>query len=238
MKFDPLFERRQLRRQSDVTLAVKARVQDLSDCVNALISTSELPELNGADQLLKDVILVVGLGGLQGVNAISTVPEHFSERIGYIRQIVNTASKKDFSLAEMQFFVSICAASSDSEYVWPCSEKYMPMLQQVSEATSTVHTAFISPPVSSCILPACEGSALSRPHPPVVVTVSTLLSGPLPALKCCLRYNKCGTIYNYNMYGKKKQGGEEYYDVERKYVEISDVAYCERQLYTIYCFLR
>ena len=207
-------------------------------CRIALISTSELPALNGADQLLKDVILVVGLGGLQGVNAlelaISTVPEHFSERIGCIRQIVNTASKKDFSLAEMQF---ICAASSDSEYVLPCSEKYMPMLQQVSEATSTVHTAFISPPVSSCILPACDGSALSRPHPPVAVTIFTLLSGPLPALKCCLRC-KCGTIYNYNMYGKKKQGGEEYYDVERKYMEISDVAYCERQLYTIYCFLR
>ena len=28
------FERRQLRRHSDVTQAVKARVQDLSDCVN------------------------------------------------------------------------------------------------------------------------------------------------------------------------------------------------------------
>ena len=56
MKFDPLIERRQLRRHSDVTPAVKARVQDLSGCVNALISTSELPELNGADQLLKDVI--------------------------------------------------------------------------------------------------------------------------------------------------------------------------------------
>ena len=40
------------------------------------------------------------------------------------------------------------------------------------------------------------------------------------------------------MYGNKKKGGERYYEEAREYVEVSDVVYCERQLYLFYCLLR
>ena len=98
-------------------------------------------------------------------------------------------------------------------------------------------TAFLAPPVSRCILPECRQASLSRPHPPIHATIFTL-NGPLPALKCSLRCNKCATVYNYSMYGRKKQGGERYYDKQRKYVEVSDLVYCERQLFSLYCLLR
>ena len=78
------------------------------------------------------------------------------------------------------------------------------MLRKVSDATGIVHTAFISPPISKCLSPACRGAKLSMSHPPITVTIFKMMSGPLPALKCCLRCNKCGTIYNYSTYGKKK----------------------------------
>jgi hypothetical protein len=39
------------------------------------------------------------------------------------------------------------------------------------------------------------------------------------------------------MYGNKKKGGERYNEEAREYVEVSDVVYCERQLYLFYCLL-
>ena len=197
----------------------------------------ELPDMSGTDQVLKDLILVMALGGMNGVVALamatSTVSEHFSDRMEYIQRIVNAGANKEFSIAQIQFLVSIF-----SNYVFPCREEYMPLLQKVSEATSVVHAAFLAPPVSKCIMPECQRAALSRPHPLTMATIFTVDSGPLPALKCCLRCSKCGTIYNYSMYGRKKQGGERYYAEPRKYVEVSDVVYCERQLFSFYCLLR
>ena len=35
------------------------------------------------------------------------------------------------------------------------------------------------------------------------------------------------------MYGRKKQRGEQYYHESRKYVEVSDVVYCERELFSL-----
>lgn len=236
VKFDPVLERRKVRRQSDAIRAVMDIVQDFSVSVQTVMG--ELPDLGGADQVLKDLILVMALGGMNGANtlamATSTVSEHFSDQIGYIQRIVNAGANKEFSIAQIQFLVSLF----DSNYVLPCREEYMPMLRKVSEATSVVHTAFLAPPVSKCTMPECQGAALSRPHPPITATIFTVNSGPLPALKCCLRCSKCGTIYNYSMYGRKKQGGERYYDEPRKYVEVSDVVYCERQLFSFYCLLR
>lgn len=233
MRFDPVLERQRVRRQSDAIQAVMDRSLDFSASVQTLMS--ELPDLSGADQVLKDLILVAALGGMNGIVALamatSTVSEHFSDRIEYIQRIVNAGAKKEFSIVQVQFLVSLF----DSNYVLPCREEYMPMLRKVSEATSVVHTAFLAPPVSKCIMPECQGAALSRPHPPTTATIFTVNSGPLPALKCCLRCSKCGTIYNYSMYGRKKQGGERYYDKLRQYVEVSDVVYCERQLF---CLLR
>ena len=72
---------------------------------------------------------------------------------------------------------------------------------------------YTAPPVSKCLTSECKGAALSKPHPPNTVTIFTVSGGPLPALKCNLRCSKCGTIYNYSMYGNKKKGGERYYEV-------------------------
>ena len=143
----------------------------------------------------------------------STVPEHFSERTGYIQRIVNAGANKEFHLAQIQFLVSLL-----SEAGLPHDK----MLQKVSEASSLAHTA---PPVSKCVVPECQGAALSRPHPPITATIFTVNCGPLPALKCSLRCSKCGTVY------KNKQRGEQYYHESRKYVEVSDVVYCERELF-------
>ena len=179
----------------------------------------ELPDVSGASHLVRDMILVVAMGGITGAitlaQSASSVPEHFSDRISYIQNIVNIGCGKKF--IQIQFLISLVDAL-------PCSKD---LLRQVSEKTSVVHTAFLAPPVSRCILPECRQASLSRPHPPIHATIFTL-NGPLPALKCSLRCNKCATVYNYSMYGRKKQGGERYYDKQRKYMEVSDLVYCER----------
>lgn len=70
---------------------------------------SELPDLSGADQVLKDLILVAALGGMNGIVALdmatSTVSEHFSDRIEYIQRIVNAGANKEFSIFQIQFLV-------------------------------------------------------------------------------------------------------------------------------------
>ena len=238
MRFDPLLERAKFRRQRDDIHALTGILQGLSNRVNSVLS--EQPNMDDANQSLKDIILVVALGGIEGVNtlmgAVSSVPEHFADRMYYIQQILNTGTNKQFNKAEVQFLTSLLSPSLVLD-VLPCHQAYLPMLQKVSNVTSTIYTAFVSPPVSTCLMETCQGAALSRPHPPIVVTIFTLINGPLPALKCSLRCNKCGMIYNYSTYGNKKKDGEQYYDVPRKYVEVSDVVYCERQLYSLYCSL-
>ena len=134
------------------------------------------------------------------MGAVSSVPEHFADRMYYIQHILNTGSNKQFNKAEVQFHTSLLSPSLVLGMFLPCHQAYLPMLQKVSDATSTIYTAFVSPPVSTCLMETCQGAALSRPHPPIVVTIFTLINGPLPALKC-------------------------------KYVEVSDVVYCERQYY-------
>ena len=90
-----------MRRQSDAIRAVMDIVQDFSVSVQTVMG--ELPDLGGADQVLKDLILVMALGGMNGANtlamATSTVSEHFSDQIGYIQRIVNAGANKEFSIA-------------------------------------------------------------------------------------------------------------------------------------------
>ena len=53
----------------------------------------ELPYVSGASHLVRDMILVVAMGGITGAitlaQSASSVPEHFSDRISYIQNIVN-----------------------------------------------------------------------------------------------------------------------------------------------------
>ena len=57
VRFDPVHELRKHRRQSEAFRAVVDIVHDLSAAVQTLMS--ELPDLSGAGQLLKDLVLVV-----------------------------------------------------------------------------------------------------------------------------------------------------------------------------------
>ena len=233
--FDPVLERRKVLRQNDAVSGLKDAVQNLSASVETVLSS--MADLSGCSQLTKDIFLVVALGGINGANKLaistSTVPQQFTNRTSYVKEIVEEFGKNEWNTAQIEYLVALL----DSNYI-VSREDCIPQLRKVSEATAVVHTAFLAPPVSVCLIPECKGASLSRPHPPTVATIFTLNNGLLPALKCCLRCNKCGTIYNYSMYGKKKQDGERFYDKQREYVEISDVAFCERSLFSFYCLLR
>ncbi len=112
---------------------------------------------------------------------------------------------------------------------------------QLSIATGVAVTAFIAPPVKHCIDTDCAryntNGSLYRHHPPTTVTIFTM-EGPVAATKVNLKCRCCGTIYNYAMYGKKKSEGERFYEVERELVEVTHVAYCKRNIQSLFCRLR
>lgn len=147
--------------------------------------------------------------------------------IGTVNSVL--ASDKQVSATKLELLRSILAGSNYSKRQVPC-QAYLPNLRQVSETTGIAHTTFLAAPVSQCIVPAWQGSLLSRHHPPVSVTAFTLTSGPTTATECCL---KCKKIYNYSMYGKKLKEGEQYYSETCQYTEVSDVVYRERQMFVL-----
>ena len=107
--FDLVFERQEVRRQSEAVRVVTDIVHSLCAAVENLMS--EPPPDVAVDPLLKDVILVVALGGIDGANklamSIATVPEQFADHIGYIRRIVNEGANKNFNVTQIQFLVSL-----------------------------------------------------------------------------------------------------------------------------------
>ena len=66
-------------------------------------------------------------------------------------------------------------------------------------------------------------------HEEVDAAIFTM-DGPLPATKVTLRCAACSTNYGYSKYGKKRSGGEKFYQECRDLIELSDVAYCSRGL--------
>ena len=70
-----------------------------------------------------------------------------------------------------------------------------------------------------------------------VVTVYSL-SGPEIGVKHALKCRNCNYIYHYSAYGRKTSTGEKLYNQPRDLVEVSDVIYCERELYELLCSLR
>ena len=119
-------------------------------------------------------------------------------------------------------------------------DSYSQELCAVSESTGKAHTAFLGPPVSSCIDPSCrkyqDPNSLYVHHSEVNTTIYNL-KGISPASKVALRWKECSTIYNYAKYGKKSGYGERYYGEMRSLVEVSDVVYCSRDLHSLYCEL-
>ena len=66
-------------------------------------------------------------------------------------------------------------------------------------------------------------------HKEVDATVFDI-NGPLPATKVSLRCTKCSTNYNYSKYGRCSNEGEKFYEKDRELIEVTDVAFCSRQL--------
>ena len=243
-RFDPGYERRKVQRRQ----AVLSNLQDkAADFCRSVADALTSPDVNLTepifDPLSLDLILVAALGGLEGIECLKAslglVPKQFmAERSMFIQKIVNSnlTADKQLSAKQLETLTCLLSASNYAKHHVP-SQAYLSSLRQVSEDTGVAHTAFLAPPVSQCIIPECQGS-LSRHHPLVTVTVFTLADGPTPATKCCLKCSSCATIYNYAKYGKKATEGERYYKEPRQYVEVSDVVYCERQLFQLYGLLR
>ena len=207
-----------------------------------LCSDVDSAVLVGADPLCRDLLLVSALGGLEGVEclkvATALVPEQFvTDRSVYVHRIVSSVlpSSMQLSSSKLELLCSILARSTYTKHQVP-PQSYITNLTQVSEVIGEAHTAFLAPPVSQCIVAECQGSPLSRHHPPVSVTVFTLMNGPTPATKCCLKCNQCSTVYNYSMYGRKFQEREWFYSEPRQYIEVSDTVYCDRQLFLLFLY--
>ena len=244
-RFDPGYERRKVQRRQVVLSSLQDKAADFCRSVADALTSPDVNLLTEPiiDPLCLDLILVAALGGLEGVECLKVslglVPKQFmAERSTFIQKIVNSnlTADKQLSAKQLETLSCLLSASNYVKHEVP-SQAYLSNLRQVSEDTGIAHTAFLAPPVSQCIIPQCQGS-LSRHHPLVTVTVFTLANGPIPATKCCLKCSSCATIYNYAKYGKKTTEGECYYKEPRQYVEVSDVVYCERQLFQLYGLLR
>ena len=99
------------------------------------------------------------------------------------------------------------------------------------------HLAFLAPPVSRCINPTWHSNGTLGVNHHAVDVVIFNVEGATPATKVSLKCTSCAMIYNYSKYGNKKQEGEQFYERERDYIEVMDVLYVSRNLYSLYSSL-
>ncbi len=193
-----------------------------------------------------ELILVTRLG-IQGLDwlrsAIQLVPEAFlDDRATVVRSIVNevlAGSKKDcITTEECQVLIAVCTQKFGT-YMGRKSDPmaYGEELWKLTSETGRGYNAFVAPPVTHCINPACNQGKLSKRNDVTNVTVYDI-NGGRPASKLGLKCNECGTSYNYSMFGKKKTTGEKYYSCEREYVEASDVVLVDRHLHHLFASLK
>ena len=148
--------------------------------------------------------------------------EVMTDKNKYVRSIVTSAKE----LNDDPKFNAVCdVVMSCTEFASRPSGIDWTALQSLSISSGVAFTAFVTPPVTQCIVPQCTGyvrsGSLLRHHPPATVTVFRTC-GPIPATKINLKCKFCHTVYNYSMYGKRNTEGERYYDNEREFVEVSD----------------
>jgi len=126
-----------------------------------------------------------------------------------------------------------------------CGERYdqlqdSGLFNNLSQDCQEGYMVFLAPPVMECINPLCNKcgatKSLAPNHAPVNVIIFGI-DGPLLGSKLSLRCKSCSTIYNYNKYGKKSKEGKHYYDDERELVEVTDVVYVTKTMYSLYRYL-
>lgn len=181
------------------------------------------------------LVAKIGLNGACLVNlACKVVPENHPNRFEALASLVNFALSKDVGSGAAKNLVNIVDKSSLSK------ERDSDILSRYMMTTGQPVT-FFTPPVSTCINSACSlcgvQNSLSAHHGEAMVTVYTL-EGPRPGLKQALKCRSCSCIYNYSKYGWKRSEGERYYNIERDYIEVTDIALCSRKFHNMFCYLK
>lgn len=195
-----------------------------------------------------EVVLVSRLGFL-GVDALRTAAQHVhtqfcQHRFEIISNIVNKVLEQEGSGKDMvdadecSFLLQLCLKNCP-QYMNRNADlrDYDKETLALSKEKGMGYQAFISPPVSVCLNPVCDRNPLSLYTEPVKVTVFDI-DGPHPGTKVCLRCPKCATNYNHTMFGNKRQTGERFYDLQRDYIEVSDVIYVSRTIHNLFASLR
>ena len=123
----------------------------------------------------------MALGGINGANKLAistaTVPEQFTNRTSYLKEIVKeSGGKNEWNTAQIEYLVALL----DSNYIVSRGD-CMPQLRKVSEATAVVHTAFLAPPVESPPVSVC----LKEHHSPDPILRQWLPFLP-SIMGCCL----------------------------------------------------
>ena len=224
--------------------------QRLTESYQALLSAAldiiESPHahdvLSRASNQEKHVCLLTYFGA-EGFDCLRTatqlVPPSFEERrASYIARTVNSVSPRIVNDELINAVLPLCNGPFFDRHA--CLDAYLPELRTISESSGKAHTAYIAPPVTYCINASCprRGELCSLVvHHSDVDAVLWEIHGPIPATKVSLKCKHCATIYNYSKYGNKATDGERFYEQERPLIEVSDVTFCSRKLYSLYCSL-
>ncbi len=238
MKFEPSLAKTRAREAN----AVRKCLEQIEEAAKTMISGSDVPSLPPTCSERSVEIFLVARLGLKGLECLRTatrmVPTNFyGKRAGFVTAIFNTLTGQALSLEACENYLSVL--SRCTTYCSTVDLEVGRQLAPLNEATQIGHAVFLSPPVDHCINGECDrhGSPLSVHHAPVNVTVFTA-TGPLPGCKLALKCSGCSVIYNYSKYGNRKGEGEQFYDVSRELVEVSDVVYTERHLSNLFTYLK
>ena len=241
--FDPEAVKRRLRTSSELRRKLDSACADFRDAVSEVMqSDSCLTILQDSPPNVVELCLAAYLG-LEGAECLRLAQQLVPRSILHLREayvnrilaqivptnIISTVTRCADVLTKVPFFTRDAVRAP-----------YIDELRRASELNGKAHTSFLAPPTTNCINSACprkgDAHSLYIHHTEVEVTVFTL-TGPLPATKVSLRCKACLTVYNYSKFGRKGSEGERYYDERRPFIELSDVAFCTRDLHALYTAL-
>ena len=216
----------------------------LSAAVDVMESPHAQAVLMRASNQEKNVCLFSYFGA-EGFDCLRTatqlVPPSFQERRAsyiHVARTVNSVCPRIVNDEQISTVLPICNGPFFDRHA--CLDAYVQEMRTISESSGRAHTAYIAPPVTSCINPSCrrrgELGSLGVHHSEVDAVLWDIC-GPIPATKVSLKCKNCATIYNYSKYGNKTADGERFYEDERPLIEVSNVTFCSRKLYSLYCSL-
>ena len=236
-KFDPQRILENVREKLSIIKKLELACEELgkvaAEVIQSSTSTSALQKLSNTNRYL---VLTSYLGheGLKNFEfAAQLIPNSFGkDRITHVCNIVSRLSSQDQVPLSESTAVKLLPLLSDKD-----NTPTVNSLMSLSEESGDIHTMFLAPPVKECINPSCDQighmNSLSANHAPTDVVVFDI-EGPLLASKLSLKCKSCATIYNYNKFGRKTKEGERYYNRERELVEVSDLVFVTRRLYSLY----